>query len=65
MNKKRSRIIASIMAIIAIAFAWYAMKNPKAAESLSTKSNISLMEIYLVVMVILFIAPFENDKKVD
>ena len=60
MTKKYSRIIAAIMLVIAIVFIFIALNNPQASFPWSNAITYFLYGIYVVFMVVLFIAPFKN-----
>ena len=59
MTKKYSRIIAVIMLIIAVIFILAALNNPQASFPWSNTITYILYGIYVVIMVVLFIAPFK------
>lgn len=60
MTKKYSRIIAAIMLVIAIVFIFIALNNPQASFPWSNAITYILYGIYVVIMVVLFIAPFKK-----
>jgi ABC-type transport system involved in cytochrome c biogenesis permease subunit len=61
MTKKASRIFASIMLILAIIFFLYALSHPESSFPWSNTLTFILYTIYIVIMIILFIAPFKKD----
>ena len=62
MTKKYSRIIAAIMLVIAIVFIFIALNNPQASFPWSNIITYILYGIYVIIMIILFIAPFKRKK---
>lgn len=62
MTKKRARILATIMALGLIAFVAYAAEHPTASFPWGNSITYNLYRIYIVVMVVLFIAPFRRDS---
>ena len=60
MTKKTSRIVAVIMLIIAIIFFVVALNNPQASFPWSNIITYILYGIYVIIMIILFIAPFKR-----
>lgn len=62
MSKKYSRIVATIMLIIAIIFFVVALNNPQASFPWSNTITYIFYGIYVVIMIILFIAPFKRKK---
>ena len=60
MTKKYSRIIAAIMLVIAAIFIFVALNNPQASFPWSNTITYILYGIYVVIMVVLFIAPFKK-----
>ena len=60
MTKKYSRIIAAIRLVIAIVFIFIALNNPQASFPWSNAITYILYGIYVVIMVVLFIAPFKK-----
>lgn len=62
MTKKYSRIIAAIMLVIAIVFIFIALNNPQASFPWSNAITYILYGIYVVIMVVLFIAPFKKNS---
>ena len=62
MTKKSSRIVAVIMLIIAIIFFVVALNNPQASFPWSNIITYILYGIYVIIMIILFIAPFKRKK---
>lgn len=55
--KKKLRIIGSVMLIVALTFVWFAMNHPELSWPWGKTVSLTLYGIYLVVMVILLIAP--------
>ena len=62
MTKKCSRIIATIMLVIAVVFIVIALNNPQASFPWSNTVTYILYGVYAIVMIILFIAPFKSKK---
>ena len=60
--KKKSRIIASIMLIAAIAFFIYAITHPTASFPWSNTITYFIYAVYILIMVLLFIAPHKWGK---
>ena len=60
MTKKSSRIVAVIMLIIAIIFFVVALNNPQASFPWNNIITYILYGIYVIIMIILFIAPFKR-----
>ena len=60
MTKKYSRIIAVIMLVIAVIFIFVALNNPQASFPWSNTITYILYGLYVVIMVVLFIAPFKK-----
>lgn len=60
MSKKGSRIIAGIMCVIAVVFFLYAINHPEASFPWSNMVTYAIYTIYLLVMLLLFIAPFRS-----
>ena len=60
--KKKSRIIASIMLIVAIAFFVFAITHPTASFPWSNTIKYFIYAVYVVIMVLLFIAPHKKGK---
>lgn len=60
MSKKCSRIIAGIMCVIAVMFLLYAINHPEASFPWSNMVTYTIYTIYLLVMLLLSIAPFHR-----
>lgn len=60
MTKKVSRIIAIVMLILAVAFLWYAVNHPEGTFPWSNTLTFILYGVYIIVMIVLFIAPFKK-----
>ena len=60
--KKISRMIASIMLMIAIAFFVYAVTHPTGSFPWSLEVTYFVYSVYLLTMVLLFVAPFKKRK---
>mgnify|MGYP000072524909 FL=1 len=60
MTKKYARIIAAIMLVIAIVFIFIALNNPQASFPWCNAITYILYGIYVVIMVVLFIAPLKK-----
>lgn len=61
--KKISRIIAGLMLAAAAVFCWYAGNHPEAGFPWSSAVTYGLYGVYLLVMIVLFIAPFQQKGK--
>ena len=57
LSKKKSRIIASIMLILAIVFFVFAITHPTASFPWSNAVTYFIYAVYFFIMVLLFIAP--------
>ena len=62
MTKRQSRIIALIMIIAAIGFVCYALGHPEGSWPWPNWITNILYIIYMLFMLLFFIAPFENGK---
>ncbi|MDE7244931.1 MAG: hypothetical protein K2O18_13295 [Oscillospiraceae bacterium] len=62
MTKKVSRITAVIMLLVAVGFICYAFQHPEGAWPWSNTITFALYRMYIIVMILLFIAPFKNKK---
>ncbi len=62
MTKKLSRTIAALMLVVAIIFAVYALNHPEAGFTWDQLFTFVLYAAYLLVMLVLFIAPFKQKK---
>ena len=62
MTKKHSRIIAVIMLVIAVIFIGIALNNPQASFPWSNTITYIFYGIYIIVMMVLFVAPFNTSK---
>ncbi len=60
MTKKASRIVATVMLIIAVCFAGYALGHPEASFPWSNVITLGMIIVYLAALIILFIAPFKR-----
>lgn len=60
--KKKSRIIASIMLIAAIAFFAFAIAHPTASFPWSNTITYFIYAVYIIIMVLLFVAPYKKEK---
>ena len=60
MTKKVSRIIATIMLVIAVGFVGYALSHPEASFPWSNVITFGIFIVYLVAMIILFVASFKK-----
>ena len=60
--KKKSRIIASIMLIAAIAFFVFAITHPTASFPWSNTITYFIYAVYILIMVLLFVAPCRKKK---
>lgn len=59
MNKKKSRIIAFVMLAVAIIFIIFALNHPEISFQWNNTVSYIIYGIYLIAMLILFIAPFK------
>ena len=62
MTKKHSRIIAVIMLVIAVIFIGIALNNPPASFPWSNTITYIFYGIYISVMMVRFVAPFNKSK---
>lgn len=62
MKKKISRIIGAIMLVAAIVFVVFALNHPEMSFPWSNTITYLLYALYLIVMAVLFIAPFKKEK---
>jgi len=62
MSKKRSRLIAAAMLVFALVFFTYALTHPTASFPWDNTITYSLYIAYLVIMAVLFAAPFKNRR---
>lgn len=60
MTKKTSRIIATIMLVLAIAYVAYALAHPSGSFPWSNKVTYLIYGAYIGVMAVLFIGPAEK-----
>lgn len=60
MTKKISRIIATAMLVIAVGFAGYALSHPEASFPWSNAITLGVLIVYLIAMIIMFVAPFKK-----
>ena len=60
--KKKSRIIASIMLIVAIAFFVFAVTHPTASFPWSNTITYFIYAVYILIMALLFAAPYKKRK---
>lgn len=60
--QKKSRIIASIMLIAAIAFFAFAITHPTASFPWSNAATYFIYAVYILIMVVLFVAPCRKGK---
>ena len=58
--KKLSRIIAAVMLIVAAVFFAFAITHPTASFPWSNTVTYSGYAVYLLIMIILFIAPYKK-----
>lgn len=60
--KKKSRIIASIMLIVAILFFVFAITHPTAGFPWSNTITYFIYAVYILIMIFLFAAPHKKGK---
>ena len=60
MTKKTSRIIGIVMLVFAIAFIIFAFSHPEMSFPWSNTITYLLYGVYLIVMVVMFVAPFKK-----
>lgn len=60
MSKKVSRIIAAIMLVIAVVFVGYGFSHPEASFPWSNMITLGIYIVYLIAMIVLFVAPFKK-----
>ena len=61
--KKKCRMIGSVMLFAAIGFMIFALNHPEGSFPWSNTVTFTLYGIYVVVMIVLFIAPFNGKNK--
>ena len=61
--KKICRMIAGVMLAAAIGFMLFAVHHPESAFSWSNTVTYSIYGIYVLVMIVLFIAPFKGKDR--
>ena len=61
--KKVCRISASIMLVVAIGFIIFALNHPESVFPWSNTVTYTIYGIYALVMIVLFIAPFNSKNK--
>lgn len=62
MNKKLSRIIGTLMLILAIAFLMFAFSHPEMSFPWSNTITYLLYGVYFIAMVVMLIAPFKKNQ---
>ncbi len=62
MSKKLSRMIATVMLVLAIAFLAFALTHPTASFPWSNAVTYTIYAVYILAMAVLFIAPFKREK---
>ena len=62
MGKRGSRIIACILLVIGVIFFIIALNNPQFSWSWGNTITNRIYMVYLIVVVILFVAPFKKKK---
>ena len=60
MNKKVSRIIGSVMLVVAVGFIIFALSNPQASFPWNNVVTYSIYIVYIISMIIFLIAPFKD-----
>ena len=60
--KKACRIIAFILLALAVGFIGYALGHPEASWPWGSGVSYTIYSVYLGVMVLLFIAPFQKKR---
>lgn len=60
MTKKNSRITGLIMMVVAVVFIVFALGHPEMSFPWSNTVTYALYIVYLVAMVIFFVAPFKK-----
>ena len=63
MSKKVSRVIACFMLVIGIAFVIVALNNPQLSWPWSNTISYIIYFTYIILTVILFVAPFKKKDK--
>lgn len=63
MTKKISRIIGLVMLMVAVVFIVFAMGHPEMSFPWSNAVTYALYIVYLVAMVIFFVAPFKKKQR--
>lgn len=62
MNKKLSRIIGTLMLVLAVAFLMFAFSHPEMSFPWSNTITYLLYGVYFIAMVVMLIAPFKKNK---
>lgn len=62
MTKKHSRMIAAVMLVAVVVFIGIALSNPQASFPWSNIITYTLYGIYIIIMIVLFTAPFKKEK---
>ncbi len=62
MTKKISRIISAVMFAAAVLFSLYALNHPESSFPWGNAITYTLYGVYLLVMVVLAVAPFERKR---
>ena len=62
MTKKISRIISAVMLAAAVLFFLYALNHPEVSFPWGNAITYTLYGVYLLVMVVLAVAPFERKR---
>ena len=62
MTKKISRIISAVMLAAAVLFFLYVLNHPEGGFPWGNEITYTLYAVYLLVMVVLAVAPFERKR---
>lgn len=62
MTKKISRIISAVMLAVAVLFFLYALNHPEASFLWGNAITYTLYGVYLLVMIVLAVAPFGRKR---
>ena len=60
MTKKGSRIIATIMSVMAAGIVGYALSHPEASFPWRNVITFGIFIVYLIAMIVLYVAPFKR-----
>lgn len=62
MIRKRSKMIGIVMLVLAVIFVIFALSHPEMSFPWSNTITCLMYGMYVIVMIILLVAPFRNNK---